>query len=45
MDQFETFIDNKFLKRRVDYFENGAVVDFKETLSGEYEAIILGDKE
>lgn len=45
LNQFETLIDDKILKRGVAYYENGAVIDFEEISIGEYEAIVLGNEE
>ncbi len=45
LDQFETIIDEKILKRGADYYEDGAVIDFEEISTGEYEAIVMGTEE
>lgn len=45
LDQFEILIDSKILKRGADYYEDGAVIEFEEISTGEYEAIVLGNEE
>ncbi|WP_281990932.1 SWIM zinc finger family protein [Aquimarina aggregata] len=45
LDQFEILIDSKILKRGADYYEDGAVIEFEEISTGEYEAIVLGTEE
>lgn len=45
LNQFEQIIDETILKRGLSYFKNGAITDFTEVSSGEYEATIEGTDE
>ncbi len=45
LNEFEQLIDEKILKRGLSYFKGGAITDFSEISSGEYEAIISGTEE
>ena len=45
LNEFEQLIDEKILKRGLSYFKGGAITDFSEISSGEYEAIVSGTEE
>lgn len=45
LNEFEKFIDVKILRRGLSYFNNGAVNDFAEISTGEYEATVYGAEE
>lgn len=45
LNQFEQIIDESILKRGLDYFKGGAITDFSEISSGEYEAIVSGTED
>ena len=45
LNKFEQLIDDKILKRGLSYFKGGAITDFSEISSGEYEAIVSGTEE
>ena len=45
LNEFEQLIDEKILKRGLSYFKGGAITDFSEIPSGEYEAIVSGTEE
>lgn len=45
LDKFEQLIDERILKRGLDYFNNGAITDFSKNETGEYEAIVSGTEE
>jgi len=45
LNEFEQLIDEKILKRGLSYFKGGAITDFTEISSGEYEAIVSGTEE
>lgn len=45
LTEFEQLIDEKILKRGLDYFKSGAISDFLEILPGEYEAMVFGTEE
>ncbi len=45
LNEFEQFIDEKILKRGLSYYKDGAITDFSEISSGEYEAIVSGSEE
>ena len=45
LNEFEQLIDEKILKRGLSYFKGGAITDFLEISSGEYEAIVSGTEE
>ena len=45
LSEFEQLIDERILKRGLSYFKGGAITDFSETASGEYEAIVSGTEE
>ena len=45
LNEFEQLIDEKILKRGLSYFKGGAITDFSEISTGEYEAIASGTEE
>ena len=45
LNEFERLIDERILKRGLSYFKGGAIADFSEIASGEYEAIVSGTEE
>ncbi|MBN2729195.1 MAG: hypothetical protein JXR53_08210 [Bacteroidales bacterium] len=45
LSQFEQIIDETIRKRGLSYFKGGAIIDFSEVSTGEYEAIVSGTKE
>jgi hypothetical protein len=45
LNEFEQLIDESILKRGLSYFKSGAVTDFAEISTGEYEAIVSGTEE
>lgn len=45
LNQFEQSVDETILKRGLAYFKGGAIVDFSEISTGEYEAIVLGTED
>ena len=45
LNEFEQLIDERILKRGLAYFKDGAITDFSEISTGEYEAIVLGTEE
>jgi hypothetical protein len=45
LNQFEQIIDETILKRGFAYFKSGAITDFSEISSGEYEAIVSGTED
>jgi len=45
LNEFEQLIDERILKRGLSYFKGGAITDFSEISSGEYEAIVSGTEE
>ncbi|MBJ7880023.1 SWIM zinc finger family protein [Gelidibacter salicanalis] len=45
LNEFEQVIDEKILKRGLTYFKGGAITDFSEISTGEYEAIVSGTEE
>jgi len=45
LNEFEQLIDEKILKRGLSYFKGGAIADFSEISTGEYEAIVSGTEE
>ena len=45
LNEFEQIIDERILKRGLSYFKGGAITDFSEISTGEYEAIVLGTEE
>jgi len=45
LNEFEQVIDETILKRGLDYFKGGAITDFSEISTGEYEAIVSGTEE
>jgi SWIM zinc finger len=45
LNEFEQIIDEKILKRGLSYFKGGAITDFSELSTGEYEAIVSGTEE
>ncbi len=45
LNQFEQIIDETILKRGLSYVKNGAIADFTENSTGEYEATIEGTDE
>jgi len=45
LNKFEQLIDEKILKRGLSYFKGGAISDFSEISTGEYEAIVSGTEE
>jgi hypothetical protein len=45
LNEFEQLIDEKILKRGLSYFKGGAITDFSEISSGEYEIIVSGTEE
>ena len=45
LNEFEQLIDEKILKRGLAYFKGGAILDFSEISTGEYEAIVSGTEE
>lgn len=45
LNEFEQLIDEKILKRGLSYFKSGAITDFSEISTGEYEAIVSGTEE
>lgn len=45
LNEFEQLIDERILKRGLAYFKGGAISDFSEISTGEYEAIISGTEE
>jgi len=45
LNEFEQIIDEKILKRGLSYFKGGAITDFLEISSGEYEVIVSGTEE
>jgi len=45
LNEFEQVIDEKVLKRGFSYFKDGAITDFSEISTGEYEAIVSGTEE
>ncbi len=45
LNEFEQLIDEKILKRGLSYFKGGAITDFSEISTGEYEAIVSGTEE
>ena len=45
LNEFEQLIDEKILKRGLSYYKGGAISDFSEISTGEYEAIVSGTEE
>jgi hypothetical protein len=45
LNEFEQLIDETILKRGLSYFKGGAITDFSEISTGEYEAIVSGTEE
>lgn len=45
INEFEQIIDKRILKRGLSYFKDGAISDFSEISTGEYEAIVSGTEE
>ncbi len=45
LPEFEQIIDERILKRGLLYFKGGAITDFSEISTGEYEAIVSGTEE
>ncbi len=45
LNEFEQLIDERILKRGLSYFKGGAITNFLEIASGEYEAIVSGTEE
>lgn len=45
LNEFEQIIDETILKRGLSYFKGGAITDFSEISTGEYEAIVSGTEE
>ncbi len=45
LNEFEQLIDERILKRGLSYFKGGAITDFSEISTGEYEAIVSGTEE
>ena len=45
LNEFEQIIDERILKRGLSYFKGGAITDFSEISTGEYEAIVSGTEE
>lgn len=45
LNEFEQIIDESILKRGLAYFKGGAITDFSEISSGEYEAIVSGTED
>ncbi len=45
LNEFEQIIDQTILKRGLSYFKGGAITDFSEISTGEYEAIVSGTEE
>ena len=45
VNEFEQYIDKKILQRGLSYFKSGAITDFLEISTGEYEASISGTEE
>ncbi|MGY0425600.1 MAG: SWIM zinc finger family protein [Polaribacter sp.] len=45
LNEFEQLIDERILKRGLSYFKGGAITDFSEISTGEYEAIVSGTQE
>lgn len=45
LNEFEQLIDEKILKRGLSYFKGGAITDFSEISTGEYEATVSGTEE
>ena len=45
LNQFEILIEDRILNRGLSYFKNGAIIDFSEISTGEYEAIVSGTEE
>ncbi|WP_316846476.1 SWIM zinc finger domain-containing protein, partial [Pedobacter psychrodurus] len=42
LNEFEQIVDEAILKRGVNYYKRGSVIDLSENASGEYEAIVAG---
>lgn len=45
LNEFEQLIDERILTRGLAYFKGGAISDFSEISTGEYEAIVSGTEE
>lgn len=45
LTQFEQIVDEKILQRGLAYFKAGAITEFSEISTGEYEAIVEGTEE
>jgi hypothetical protein len=45
LNEFEQIIDERILKRGLSYFKGGAITDFSEISTGEYEAIVSGTED
>lgn len=45
LNQFEQIINETILKRGLSYFKSGAIADFTEISTGEYEAIVSGTED
>ncbi len=45
LNEFEQLIDEKILKRGLSYFNSGAITDFSEISTDEYEAVVSGTEE
>ena len=45
LNEFEQLIDERILKRGLSYFKGGAITDFTEISTGEYEAIVSGTED
>jgi len=45
ISEFEQLIDERILKRGLSYYKSGAITDFSEISTGEYEAIVSGTEE
>ncbi len=45
LNEFEQLIHERILKRGLSYFKEGAIADFSEISTGEYEAIVSGTEE
>ena len=44
LSEFEQIIDSKILKRGLNYFSNGAVIDFEEVTTGKYQVTIYRNR-
>jgi len=45
INEFEQIVDETILKRGVNYYKRGYVIDFSEIATGEYEAIVAGTED